>query len=592
VTLVQTFEKLGFGVDTARADVVVVGGGGAASRAAVSAAQAGANVLVLAKAPVGRGGSTVHGASEIMSMGASGYGSAADSPAIHYEDTMRPAGGFVDRDLVRVLAEDAPARIADLIGLGVPFDRIDDGYKLIRSDFGSYARALGVKGKTGKAFVTALADEAKRLGVETRHSVALIDLLRDSTGRVSGVVGMDLNSRRLLMVTAGAVVLGTGGAHGLFSQQVSTAEMTGDGQAICFRHGAELVNMEFHQFGPAMVHPYVQLFSKSCFTLHPKMLNRDGHEFLADYLPAGVTPETVMDEKVFPFTISNESRYVDIAIASEIAQGRGTERGAVQFSFADIPEERLAATIPNTLRWMRGKGLDPKRDLLDVGIAFQCLNGGVRMTDTNAMSTIEGLFVIGELAGGVRGPDRPGGNSLAEGQVFGHRAGAGAAAFARHSAEPGKADAEPLAARLEISLKPNADFDAQRIATGLRESMQENCLVEKTERGLKRALAVAQQARQEAASGGAATPESVIDALTVENMATTAEVIVQACLERRESRSSHYRTDYPERDDARFGHALTITRGATDPLRLTFDVLDYPHAQFAEQPISQAANHG
>ena len=273
--------------------------------------------------------------------------------------------------------------------------------------------------------------------------------------------------------------------------------MTGDGQAICFRHGAELVNMEFHQFGPAMVHPYVQLFSKSCFILHPKMLNRDGHEFLADYLPAGVAPEAVMDEKVFPFTISNESRYIDIAIAAEIAAGRGTERGSVQFSFAHIPPEKLAATIPNTMRWMRAKGLDPQRDLLEVGIAFQCLNGGVRMTDTDAMSTIEGLFVIGELAGGVRGPDRPGGNSLAEGQVFGHRAGAGAAAFARQSAAPGAPDAAPLAARLELALKPNAGFDAQRIATGLRHAMQTHCLVEKTEIGLKQALQVAREAREQ-----------------------------------------------------------------------------------------------
>ena len=591
MTVAQTLEKLGFGVDCAQADVVVVGGGGAASRAALSAAQAGANVLVLAKAPVGQGGSTVHGASEIMSMGASGYGSADDNATIHYEDTMRQAGGFIDRDLVRVLAEDAPKRIADLIALGVPFDRIDDGYKLIRSDFGSYARALGVKGKTGKAFVSALADEAKKLGVETRHSAALIDLLRDSNGRVSGVVAVDLNSCRLLVISARAVVLGTGGAHGLFSQQVSTAEMTGDGQAICFRHGAELVNMEFHQFGPALVHPYVQLFSKSCFILHPKMLNRHGHQFLADYLPSGVTPEAVMDEKVFPFTISNESRYIDIAIASEIAKGRGTERGAVQFSFADIPEEKLAATIPNTLRWMRAKGLDPKRDLLDVGIAFQCMNGGVRMMNTDAMSTIDGLFVIGELAGGVRGPDRPGGNSLAEGQVFGHRAGAGAAAFARQSAAPGTHDATPLAARIERALKANALFDAQRLATDLRTAMQMNCLVEKTEDGLKVALAAAQAAREQFEAGGAATPQNVLEALTIDNMATTAEIIVQACIERRESRSSHYRTDFPERDDARFGHALAITRGDADPFHLTFDVLDYPRADFPDASLLQVANH-
>jgi fumarate reductase (CoM/CoB) subunit A len=350
--------------------------------------------------------------------------------------------------------------------------------------------------------------------------------------------------------------------------------------------------MEFHQFGPAMVHPYVQLFSKSCFILHPRMLNRDGHEFLADYLPAGVTPEAAMDEKVFPFTISNESRYIDIAIATEIAQGRGTERGAVHFSFADIPDERLAATIPNTLRWMRAKGLDPKRDLLDVGIAFQCLNGGVRMTNTDAMSTIDGLFVVGELAGGVRGPDRPGGNSLAEGQVFGHRAGVGAAAFARDSGAPGKPDVAPLATRLGTALKPNASFDAQRIAADLRAAMQAHCLVEKTESGLNIALAAVREARAQFAAGGAASPPQAIDALTIDNMATTAEVILQACIERRESRSSHYRTDFPERDDAGFGHALTITRGEANPFRLAFDVLDYPRAEFTDASHLQAAHHG
>ncbi|OLL29262.1 hypothetical protein BTH42_23360 [Burkholderia sp. SRS-W-2-2016] len=592
MTLVQRLETLGFEVESAHADVVVVGGGGAASRAAVSAAKAGASVLMLAKAPVGQGGSTVHGASEIMSMGASGYGSEQDGPTVHYEDTMRPAGGFIDRELVRVLAEDAPARIADLITLGVPFDRNGDGYKLIRSDFGSYARALGVKGKTGKAFVAALADEAKRLGVETRHSVAFVDLLRDTAGRVAGVLAFDAIVRRLLVVSARAVVLGTGGAHGLFSQQVSTAEMTGDGQAICFRHGAELVNMEFHQFGPAMVHPYVQLFSKSCFVLHPRMLNREGREFLADYLPQGVSAEAAMDEKVFPFTISNESRYIDLAIASEIAAGRGTERGTVQFSFAHVAPETLLATIPNTMRWLRAKGVDPQRDLLDVGIAFQCLNGGVRMTDANGMSTIDGLFVIGELAGGVRGPDRPGGNSLAEGQVFGHRAGSGAAAFARQSCAAGAIDADTPAARLELALKPNPDFDAAAIAGSLRDAMQTHCLVEKTESGLMRALQVVREGRGRLQQGASCTPHDIMEALTVDNMTTTAEVILRACIERRESRSSHYRTDFAARDDANFGHAFTITRGNDDPFELRFDALHYAHADLSEQPTSQAANHG
>ncbi len=133
--------------------MVVVGGGGAASRAALSARLAGADVLMLTKAPLGVGGSTVHGASEIMSMGASGYGDASDSPDIHYRDTMAAASGFIDPALVRVLADDAPQRIRDLIDFGVAFDRADavsgavsgkSDFKLIQSDFGSYARALGV----------------------------------------------------------------------------------------------------------------------------------------------------------------------------------------------------------------------------------------------------------------------------------------------------------------------------------------------------------------------------------------------------------------------------------------------------------------
>ena len=124
------------------------------------------------------------------------------------------------------------------------------------------------------------------------------------------MLAFDATANRWLVVNARAVVLGTGGAHGLFSQQVSTAEMTGDGQAACWRAGAELVNMEFHQFGPALVHPYVQLFSKSCFVLHPRMTNALGREFLADYLPAGVSEAEVMDEKVFPFTVRDRKSVV------------------------------------------------------------------------------------------------------------------------------------------------------------------------------------------------------------------------------------------------------------------------------------------
>lgn len=568
--IVNELQALGLTVEELHTDVVVVGGGGAASRAALSARLAGARVLVLAKAPLGVGGSTVHGASEIMSMGASGYGDANDSPEVHYRDTMAAATGFIDPALVRVLAEDAPARMRDLIDFGVPFDRAGQGavhgakpgeerdYKLIRSDFGSYARAMGVSGKTGKAFVSALAEQASAHGVVVRAPAALVDLLLDARGQAVGVLAHDAATGRWLVVHARAIVLGTGGAHGLFSQQVSTAEMTGDGQAACWRAGAQLVNMEFHQFGPALVHPYVQLFSKACFVLHPRMTNALGHEFLPDHLPAGTTAAEVYDEKVFPFTVSNASRWIDIAMAREISAGRGTARGTVQFSFAHVEPERLQKTMPNTMRWMRERGVDPQRDLLDVGIAFQCLNGGVRMMDSGARSTLAGVHVIGELAGGVRGPDRPGGNSLAEGQVFGHRAGQAAARDALQRSPDAVICAEAVLARLRRALRPNADFDPARAVAAVQDAMQRHVLVEKNEAGLGQALSVVEEAAQALAQGGNAGVATLPQALTVDNMATTAQIIVRACMARRETRSGHCRTDHPERDDAQFGRAYAM----------------------------------
>lgn len=545
----------------ASADVIVVGGGGAASRAALSARQAGASVRLVTKAAFKAGGSTVHGASEIMSMGAAGFGDRADSAEAHYQDTMRAGRGFIDPALVRVLAEEAPARIKDLVLLGVPFDEQSEGYKLIRSDFGSHARALGVSGKTGKAFVDAISDELVHLGVGIDANVALVDLVRDRDGAMSGVLGYDAVRRILVHYRSPCVVLGTGGMHSAFEQQVSTAEMSGDGQAICYRHGAELVNLEFHQLGPALVHPYVQLFSGSCFRLYPKLHNAAGKEFLRDYLPPGVEIKAVYDQKGFPFTSANVSRYIDIAMAHEVSAGRGTARGAVYFSFAHVPPQALEAALPHTLRWLRARGVDAQREALEVGVAFQCMNGGVRMTGADAQSTIPGLFVIGELAGGIRGPDRPGGNSLAEGQVFGHRAGTAAAHGARGRK---RGEAHTLACSLEYlrgvmtRAGPGAPF--AEMAAAVRRAMQRHCLVEKTADGLNAALAMVIEVKNELERKLALTPDALVDGLSVRNLAQASELVLCACLQRQETRSAHYRLDYPKRDDAAYLRSYVMRR--------------------------------
>lgn len=561
-------------LETREADVLVVGGGGAASRAALSARSAGANVRLLTKAPFKSGGSTVHGASEIMSMGAAGFGEAADSRQQHYEDTMRAGQGFIDPTLVRVLAEEAPERVRDLMAIGVPFDREGERYKLIQSDFGSHARALGVKGKTGKAFVEALSDAMLRGGVQVDDGVSLVDLVRDANGEAAGVLGFDAKRGVLVHYRAPSVVLGTGGLHGCFDLQVSTAEMTGDGQAICFRHGAELVNLEFHQVGPALVHPYIQLFSGSCFRLYPKLLNADGREFLQDYLPSGLSTQEVHDHKGFPFTATNVSRYLDIAMAHEVAAGRGSPHGGVYFSFAHVPPDELRRVLPNTARWMGERGVDLQKESLEVGVAFQCMNGGVRMTDANAQSSVPGLFVIGELAGGVRGPDRPGGNSLAEGQVFGHRSGKAAALRAlgrRGPGAPGATLEESVDTVQRLLRRPGAPTDTAEPASRIRRAMQGECLVEKTADGLHAALKTVRDVRAELETDARASLETLVSTLSVRNMAQASELVLGACLNRNETRSAHYRLDHPNTETS-LAHSFLVRRGANgQPAFARFD---------------------
>lgn len=545
------------------ADVVVIGGGGAASRAALSARQAGATVRLVTKVAQKSGGSTVHGASEIMSMGAAGFGDAADSSEIHYQDTMRAGRGFIDPALVRVLADDAPARIRDLIDIGVPLDRDAPGrYKLIKSDFGSYARALGVGGKTGKAFVEALTDEMIRLGVHIDEHVALVDLIRTAEGEIAGALCFDTRRQVLIHYDAPSVILGTGGIHGAFEQQVSTAEMTGDGQAACFRHGAELVNLEFHQVGPALVHPYVQLFSGSCFQLHPKLLNSEGETFLHKYLPPGLDAEAVYDEKVFPFTTNNVSRYMEMAISGEVRAGRGSPRGGVFISFAGIPREKIEKVMPNTARWMSEYGVDLERDKLEMGLAFQCMNGGVRMTGPDAQSSIPGLFAVGELAGGVRGPDRPGGNSLAEGQVFGHRSGVAAARRAAgRTLRPKPATLEQTLGFLaECLARPKQDWRLEEAAADVRRTMQRDCLIEKDGAAMKQALERLDGMRNKCEREMALTPQTLVAGLSLRNMATAGGLVLRACINREETRSSHYRVDFPQGDDANYTCSFVLRR--------------------------------
>ncbi len=253
-------------------------------------------------------------------------------------------------------------------------------------------------------------------------------------------------------------------------------------------------------------------------------------------------------------------------MAREAREGRGGPHGGVYFSFEHVAADELARWLPNTSRWMRERGIDIGQAKLESGVVFQCMNGGVRMIDADAQSTVPSLFVIGEASGGVRGPERPGGNSLAEGQVFGHRSGVAAArraAATKVRAAPATLD-ETLADVQGALSRPDRPDHVAALGDRLRNQMQRHCLCEKTADGLGEALDVALQIQHELEQDVGATPATLMNLLSLRNLATVSELVLRACINREETRSGHYRIDHPC-TDASLAHSFVVRRGHAGP---------------------------
>ena len=556
-----------------KVDVLVVGGGGAAARAAIEAARSGASVRLVVKGKAGKCGLTATARSEILGIAAAlGHADPRDSPDTHYHDTMKGGEGFCDPRMVRVLVEEAPDRVRDLLEFGVPFER--DG-KLLRqqlTDHSTYPRACRVDGITGAAILETLLMESRRLGVILDEQTMVADLLLHH-GRVAGAIGLHRVSGEAVLYEAKAVVLATGGMGDAFGPTLSDATMTGDGLALALRAGARLVNMEMHQLIPGVIYPCAMVLSGPLYRLRPSLLNGLGEQFLRRYLPAGVSEEDALQAKVSPYSTSNVSRYIDEAIYREICAGRCSPHGGVFYDFSSCSEQQFVAVAPNSYKFLRRNLVDPTRDRLEVSILFQMINGGVLMVEPSAMTDVPGLFVAGETAGGVRGPDRPGGNSLAEGQVFGARAGRHAAAWARgegHISSPEQALRASLK-RLEAPLRRQVNVQQELLRQALKRTMWDHCLVVKSRRSLQRALEAIGEIRARLSEVGASRGPDWTALLGLENALVVSEAAVLSALRREETRGSHYREDFPA-TDAKWRRSIVVK---ADGDQLFTELLEY-----------------
>lgn len=526
-----------FGVERIQADVLVVGGGIAALRAALAAREAGADVRVASKRHILEGGAGAVGRSEIMGVAAAlGDTEPLDSPEVHYRDTLEAGGAFCRSDLVRILVENVPAEIRRLMAWGVPFEQRDGKLLQTKSDYATYPRNCRVDGRTGYEILSVLVQRAKAAGVSVDEEVMVARLVRSADGSL-GAIGLSTKSTGVVLYEAKNVVAACGGAGFLFSRNVVSPEMSGDGYVAALEAGARLINMEFLQFGPGILTARPLALSKPFYRIGPRFENAQGEDVLAKHLPPGVAPENVLAEKVFPFNGEDTSRFLDIAIFEEQRAGRKT--------WLRLPRtEELLRCVPHTCRRILDAGLSLS-DPLPVGIVLQCFNGGVYMEDGEGRTRVPGLFVAGETAGGLRAPTRPGGNSLAETLVFGRRAGE-AAARERGDKTLAHIGREAIGAFLDDLARPYSSRKGRshlEVRKDIHRAAETLLSVVRWTDGLgeARVRIGALKAELEKDAGAEGYPA---DYLSTCNLASLAEMVAVAAARREETRGSHLRREY------------------------------------------------
>ncbi|MBI3086715.1 MAG: FAD-binding protein [candidate division NC10 bacterium] len=556
---------------TVDADVLVIGGGGMAGRAAIEASRLGARVAMLMKGTFGKSGASAFKVAEAAGYNvADGLVDAADNPEEHYKDILAAAAGTCDERLARIVAEEAPASLRELERLGVPFHMDGNRYLEVTGCFATRPRMHIIPGHA-EPIVAAQRKEILALGLPVfEHTMVTSLLVQD--GACAGAVGLDGHGD-LVLFRAGATVLGTGGAGQLFLLNLNPADITGDGYALGYRAGADLVNMEFMQAGLGIVHPVRNILNAWVWALRPRLSNAQHEEFLGRYLPPGIGAEGCMDARSghYPFSTYDGSQFIDIAIQKELRVGRGTPRTGVYLDFtttreADIPDTPRGRDARRmwgiTREWIKvNRGVDIAEQPIQVACFGHAINGGLQI-DPCAESTLPCLFAGGESAGGPHGADRLGGNMILTCQVFGKRAGQSAAQRARERGVP-SVSPEAVAAeeeRLARVQSRRGPLQPARLKRRLQEAMWRHVLVVRSEESLRACLSEVERLRDQTKDLGVEGPAHLPGALEVENLLTVAEIMARAALLRTESRGSHYRADHPRRDDSRWQTSIVTRR--------------------------------
>jgi len=519
-------------------DVLIIGSGGAGSRAAIEVSNYNLKPIIVSKGLSFKSGCTM--------MAEGGYNAAFafvdadDSTDIHYQDTLKGGAYLNDPALARILVEEAPERLIELERFGALFNRQKSG-KINQRPFGgqTYRRTCFQGDRTGHEMISALKEEIIRRNIMTIDEVMITSLItEESSGNVIGAVGLSLRNSNISIFKAKSVILATGGAGQIYPVTSNTMQKGGDGFALAYNAGADLLDMEQVQFHPTgMVYPESRkgvLVTEAVRAEGGKLLNNEGVRFMKNYDPRGelATRDVVAR-----------------AIYNEIREGRGTKNGGVYLDVTHLPDELIKEKLETMLLQFQDVGVDIRKEPMEVAPTAHHFMGGVRINE-NCETTVKNLYATGEVSGGVHGANRLGGNALADTQVFGRRAGIAASKNAlktkfnlNHNQIEDEQDKI-------LNLIHDGDVYPHEIKKALKDAMWENVAIIRNKKGLTSVLSKIKNLKSKLASmnvsEGSSFNKNLQDAIEVKNMLEMAELVTRSALIREESRGSHFREDHPK----------------------------------------------